>query len=97
MKSRFNLEGPAHWNFRLVKYRDGSGYGIHEVFYDEEGEPFDMSEEATTFQISPPEDGAYLVQVMSMALKDCLCQPVFEEPETWPGTAPEDYERQVIN
>ena len=22
------------WGFRIVRYADGSGYGLHEVFYD---------------------------------------------------------------
>ena len=25
------------WNYRVVKYSDGSGYGLHEIYYDDDG------------------------------------------------------------
>ncbi len=31
------------WNYRIVKYADGSGFGLHEVGYNLMGEPVSMT------------------------------------------------------
>ena len=37
------------WNYRIVEYRDGSGFGLHEVFYDDKGQPWSMTEQPASF------------------------------------------------
>jgi len=37
------------WNYRIVKYRDTGEYGLHEVYYNEAGEAWSMTEEPVGF------------------------------------------------
>ena len=37
------------WNYRIVKYANGDGYGLHEVFYDAAGNPKSMTAEPAGF------------------------------------------------
>ena len=31
------------WDYRVVQYDDGSGFGLHEVYYDKSGNPTKMT------------------------------------------------------
>lgn len=75
------------WNYRLVHYRKG-GYGLHEVYYDAAGEPWGMTVEPASFAFDEEEGPETVVKALQMALSDCELRDVFEEPESWPGTAP---------
>lgn len=76
------------WNYRIVRYKDGSGYGLHEVFYDSEGMATNMTAEPITF-FADVEEGRYgLVRSLQMAYDDATKRPVFDEPEVWEGGAP---------
>lgn len=70
------------WNYRIVHYFDGTGYGLHEVYYKPDGSPATMTEQPASFTGESPEDirGALL-----MAKVDATKRPVLEEPEEWPG------------
>ena len=37
------------WNYRIVKYLDDKGFGLHEVYYDKDGEPWGMTKWPVTF------------------------------------------------
>lgn len=78
------------WNYRIVKYRDGNGFGLHEVQYDKEGLPFSMTEEPASFVAALEEGPQGIHQSMMMARTDAIRRPIFEEPEEgkWPGKAP---------
>lgn len=74
------------WNYRIVHRRDGS-YGLHEVYYDDVGEPVVMTENAVTFECDSDEGPEGVIGNLEMALKDAKERPVFEEPEKWPTNA----------
>lgn len=73
----------SHWNYRIVKYKDGSGYGLHEVFYNAAGEACAMTEDAISFHADDEEGPEGVLKSLQMALKDATERPVFEEPERW--------------
>lgn len=68
------------WNYRIVEYADGTGVGLHEVYYDANGREKSMIAEPATFVGESPEDvrGALL-----MARVDATKRPVFGEPDNW--------------
>lgn len=73
------------WNYRIVKYKDGSGFGLHEVFYDKSGRPSAMTKESISFVVDNEEGPPILIKSLCMALTDALERPIFEEPEEWLG------------
>lgn len=75
------------WNYRIVKYKDGSGYGLHEVFYDDNGVPSGMTKNPAGFVSSEYEGPAGIHESMMMARTDAIRRPVLEEPD-WLGTPP---------
>lgn len=77
------------WNYRIVRYRGGKGYGLHEVHYDKSGRAFAMSKEATTFAGDDDEGSSGVIKSLEMALRDARRFGVFDEPVKWPGKAPE--------
>jgi hypothetical protein len=64
------------WNYRIVKYADGDGYGLHEVYYREDGE-YAMTENPAGFVGDTPEE---VVGALMMAKMDASRRPIFEEP-----------------
>ncbi len=68
------------WNYRIVQYANGSGFGLHEVHYDADGHPHSMTSDPTGFVGDTPGDiqGALMV-----ARLDANRRPVFKEPENW--------------
>jgi hypothetical protein len=71
------------WNYRIVKYADGSGFGLHEVYYDENGDPQAMTAGPVAFSV-PPDEGPDGVQnSLAMAAADAFSRSVFHEPKTW--------------
>lgn len=71
------------WNYRIVKYRDGSGWGVHEVYYDEEGQARAM----TTLPVGfTAETKGELKRMLEMALDDAHNRWPFIEPQPdgWP-------------
>lgn len=67
------------WNFRLVKRADSKSkrvqYGVHEVFYNDQGKPFTMTEDPVDITgESKKETREYL----EMILKDISRFPVLD-------------------
>lgn len=78
------------WNYRIVKYRDGSGFGLHEVYYDREGLPWGMTERPCGFGCDADEaPRASIVTQLHTALSDASARLILDEPESWPGKGPE--------
>jgi hypothetical protein len=71
------------WNYRIVKYKDGKAYGLHEVYYNEAGEACGMTAEPTGFCCDIEEGPESIIEGLTMALKDAQKHPVFDEPEVW--------------
>ncbi len=73
------------WNYRVVSYRDGSGYGPHEVYYDDNALPWGMTQEPAKFCFDSEQD---VINALKKALRDAQKRPIFREPAIWPGKAP---------
>jgi hypothetical protein len=68
------------WNYRIVRYADGSGFGLHEVFY-ENGAAVSMTVAAIPF-VSDSEEGPQgVIESLRMALADAENRPVLDERE----------------
>ena len=68
------------WNYRIVEYADGTGFGLHKVDYNIKGEPVSMTVEPTGFVGETKEDVAELIL---LARADADARPVFVEPANW--------------
>ena len=69
------------WNYRIVKYAKGDGYGLHEVHYDGFfGSPISMTTLAVGFAGETPEE---ILEALKMAKQDIERQSIFDEPIEW--------------
>jgi DNA-binding XRE family transcriptional regulator len=78
------------WNYRIVRYRSCEGFGLHEVFYDDDGLPWGMTESPAKFVSGTDEGPAGIKASLLRARVDAIKRPVFDEPEEdkWPGKPP---------
>jgi hypothetical protein len=61
------------WNYRVMKRKNESGeydYGIHEVYYNEEGEVISWTRESLTPVCPSEEDLMYEMNLMLEAFKE---------------------------
>ena len=68
------------WNYRIVEYANGSGFGLHAVFYGADGEAMKMSDRPTGFAGETPEE---VRSDLIVAKMDATRRPVFKEPDGW--------------
>jgi len=68
------------WDYRVVRYANGSGYGLHEVYYDEEGIPVNMTKDPVGFY---GETNNELLKTLLMAVRNVIETPILEEPPEW--------------
>ena len=68
------------WNYRIVRHADGSGFGLHEVYYNEAGEELRMTVEPVTF-FSDTAEGVR--EALILAKMEATRRPVFDEPQDW--------------
>lgn len=68
------------WNYRIVEYADGTGFGLHEVHYDKIGVETSMTEDPAAFVGDTPEEVRGSIM---MARMDVNRRPVFVEPNDW--------------
>lgn len=68
------------WNYRIVKYFAGDGYGLHEVHYDADGNAIRMTENPAAFVGDSPQE---VVSSIVRARTDAMRRPVFEQPKDW--------------
>ena len=68
------------WTYRIVRYADGTGFGLHEVYYDAGGKEISMTAEPAGFVGDEIEEvrGRLL-----LARTDAKVRPVFDEPADW--------------
>jgi len=73
------------WNYRIVRYADGTGYGLHEVHYDKKGKPESMTEEPASFVTDEDEGNPIsgILKQLAIAQTDISGQPIFDEPKEW--------------
>jgi hypothetical protein len=72
----------AHWNYRLVRKAAGDEafFAVHEVYYNDAGEPTGMTDDAVSFGGDTPEEVA---TALELALRDVRERPVFDPPAAW--------------
>lgn len=80
----------GHWNYRIVRYLNGDGYGLHEVFYDAEGRPWSMTRNPISFTCDLSEGPEGIVNSLLNARVDAKKRPVLDEPKKWPGKNPSE-------
>ena len=68
------------WNYRIVKYLNGDGFGLHEVYYDD-GKVSGMTKDPIVVGDTRGE----VIDALNMAMRDATYKPVFYEPEVWPS------------
>ena len=73
------------WSYRLVRYRGDVGYGLHEVYFRDDGRAWSMTENPATFEGDEPEE---VLAALDMAVEAARQRPVFDEPETWAPREP---------
>nr|CRH05995.1 protein of unknown function [Candidatus Magnetococcus massalia] len=70
------------WNYRLCKHPDGH-YSLNEVYYNDDGTPYAMTESAVGFVADEDEGPDEVIGGLEMALKDAKERPLFEVPKEW--------------
>ena len=77
------------WNYRIVRYKDPDfGYGLHEVYYNEDGSVWAMSKDPDGFVGDSREE---LVETLIRAVGAAKRSPVFIEPDEWAERAEREY------
>lgn len=76
-----------HWNYRVIRHDDSNEhrtyiwFGIHEVFYDDNGVPAACTENAMAPYWEPEENGEDVLRMMNLAFN----KPVLEYSDFSPG------------
>jgi hypothetical protein len=65
------------WSYRIIKYADDDGYGLHEVYYDANGEVTGWTEDPSVVGDTVKE----LIESLKMMRICARHRPVFEEAE----------------
>ena len=68
------------WNYRIVEYANGTGFGLHEVHYNKQGKAIRMTAEPVRFADDSAEE---LRGSLAKAKMDASRRPVFQEPPEW--------------
>lgn len=82
------------WNYRIVRHHEPSEwYGLHEVYYDDDGKPTSMTADPVDFVCDGDEGSEGLVRSLEMALADAKRRPVLDERDICgaheqPGSGP---------
>jgi hypothetical protein len=64
------------WNYRMVEYADGSGFGLHEVHYRPDGSPKSMTAQPAAFVGDTPEE---VRSALVLARMDASRRPILKE------------------
>jgi hypothetical protein len=81
MTHYYRSGGVMSWNYRIIRSKlDGADYfALHEVFYDEDGNPTSRTDAPVDFGGDSPEE---VIEGLRMALSDAQKHPVMNDP--WP-------------
>ena len=70
------------WNYRIVRYRNPEdGYGLHEVFYDDNQRVVTITETPARFACLPNKGPGGVIKYLEMALKDARERDILEAPD----------------
>ena len=68
------------WNYRIILHpsvdNDDAWYGLHEVYYDADGNPESWTEDAVRFTCNDYEGPEGIHRSLVMALHDAMLKPV---------------------
>jgi hypothetical protein len=78
------------WNYRIVRYKNDGGFGLHEVYYDDEGQPWGMTKNPASFVCDTSEGIAGITNALLTARVDAKKRPILDQPKKWPGKNPSD-------
>lgn len=67
------------WNYRIVRYRDGKGFGLHEVYYDDETHQPNGRTVEPIISCDEEEGSVGIIKSLSQALRDARELPVLED------------------
>lgn len=68
------------WHYQIVRYADNKGFGLHEVFRDENGVLTGCTENPVTFACMNDEGPEEIIKALQMALKDAQQTTVIDDP-----------------
>lgn len=82
------MSDDGYWIYQIVQYKDGSGFGLHEVYYNANDEPWGRADDPEVLCIGPgteddPVTAEGLRWDMALMLADAIRHDVLEEPEEW--------------
>lgn len=69
------------WHYRIVKYRDDKGYGLHEVYFNKSGEAWAMTSDPCSFGADFEDGPEDILKSLERATMDAINRGVFVEPE----------------
>jgi len=72
-----------HWNYRIIEFVEDDGNiwrAIHEVHYDDEGNPVTYTEEAASIGWNVSEGDSTPTEILNM-MSACLDKPVLVEKD----------------
>lgn len=68
------------WNYRIVEYKNGTGFGLHEVHYNKDGEPISMTDNPAAF-VGASREVVY--DSLVRAKMDAMRRPVLQDRPEW--------------
>ena len=68
------------WNYRIIRHGNGS-YALHEVYYDDYGNPEMYTTEPITFVADSDEDPGVIARMLAQAQLDVLSLPVLDQSD----------------
>lgn len=69
------------WNYRIIEYEDRKGFGLHEVFYDDDGFLHAYGETPAGFVCDADENITEIWKALSQAFADAVQFHVLKESE----------------
>ena len=78
----------GYWIFQIVQYKDGSGFGLHEVYYNGDEVPWGRTDNPEVLFARPsvdddPPTAEGLRRTMALMLSDAIRHDILYEPEEW--------------
>lgn len=61
------------WNYRIVRYKERSGFGLHEIYYDDDGKECGMTAQA----IVSGKTRGKVIDVLNTAMYDATYRPTW--------------------
>lgn len=71
--------GKNMWNYRIIRYKNNSGYGLHEVYYNDMNVPYTYTENPVGFACDLGEGSDGVKKSLEIALIDANKHPVLDE------------------